>query len=819
MPSLVAERNSFLGLVPKLLICTSTVFLSIAPVSAFEQEFKPIFDTSCIACHSNQLMSPLDLKTLGYDLADARTYRQWERVYDRLIRGDMPPAPMPKLESKVLQPVLDAMKVALTDASNAMRGPQRAPLRRLTRLEYQYTIADLLDIDPDQVSDLIASLPVEADSGRFDTVAATQGISALHVSSYLDAADKALDVALQIGPRPESIKTKIEYAKSPYIKHMSDAKILGGGITLMLPDAAATFFDTVSTYIFHTGTEGVSVPAPGRYRVQVEAYPYQPVSTVTLTLFKGTAGTAASAALTDLIGVFDLADDEPRLVEVTTYLRPGDVVTPSVADVRPPSGPYVNYYLPERNVRDYRGEGIAMRSLELEGPLLDEWPPRSVARLLGGIEVDNGEIQLTKSPLEHIQDVISDFAPRAFRRPLHEGETEAFVALAKPILDSGRPFLDGLRVSLRAILTSPSFLFHTGSGDLLDDHGVASRLSYFLWRSMPDDELLEAAASDRLTEVAEIRRQIDRMLADPKAERFVADFTGQAFRLYEINTTTPDAGLYPEYDERLGQAMVAETQLFLAELIKDDLGVRNLIDADFTYLNRRLAEHYKIRDVEGQFMRKVELPADSVRGGLLTHASIHKITANGTTTSPVPRGNFVLANILGQPAPPPPPNIAGLEPDTRGTTTIREQLDAHRSNPICASCHVTIDPPGLAMESFDPIGGFRSRYRAEGEKVLFEGEYYPGPYKIGLPVDASGTTPEGVNFAGFEEYQRILVDTKLKQIARHVISQMIVLATGAEVEFADRDDVEQIVSASEANDFGLRSMIYEVATSELFKRR
>lgn len=819
MPSWVAARISIRCIVAKRLIFTSAVLLSIASISAFEQEFKPIFDSSCIACHSNQLMSPLDLKTLSYDLADARTYRQWERVYDRLSRGEMPPEPMPKLEPKVLQPALHAMKAALTDASNAMRGPQRAPLRRLTRLEYQYTIADLLDIDPDRVTDLIASVPVEADSGRFDTVAATQGISALHVSSYLDAADKTLEAALQIGPPPEVIRTKIEYVKSSYIKIMSEAEILGGGITLMLPDAAATFFDAVSTYIFHTGTEGVSIPVPGRYRVQVEAYPYQADSTVTLTLFKGTAGNAASAALTDLIGVFDLVDDEPRLVEVTTYLKPGDVVTPSVADVKPPPGPYVNYYLPELNVRDYRGEGIAMRSLELEGPLVDEWPPRSVARLLGGMEVENGEIRLTKSPLEHIQDIVSDFAPRAFRRPLHEGEAEAFVALAEPILASGRAFLDGLRVSLRAILTSPSFLFRTGSGDVLEDYGIASRLSYFLWRSMPDDELFEVAAAGRLKDPAEIRRQIDRMLADPKAERFIADFTGQAFRLYEINATTPDAGMYPEYDERLGQAMVAETQLFLSELIEDDLGVRNLVDAEFTYLNRRLAEHYEIANVEGQFMRKVELPVHSVRGGLLTHASIHKITANGTTTSPVPRGNFVLANILGQPAPPPPPNIAGLEPDTRGTTTIREQLDAHRSNPICASCHVTIDPPGLAMESFDPIGGFRTRYRAEGEKVLFEGEYYPGPYKTGLPVDASGTTPEGVAFSGFEEYQRILLDTKLKQIARHLISQMIVLSTGAEVEFADRDDLEQIVSASEANDFGLRSMIYEVSTSELFKRR
>ena len=810
---------AILNSVSQLVTGTFFVFLFSASIFAFEQEFKPIFNSSCIACHSNQLLSPLDLTSLDFDLSDARTYRQWERVYDRLSRGDMPPPPMPKLELKLLQPALDSMKRALTEASIAMRGPQRAPLRRLTRLEYLYTIADLLELDPDRVSDLIATLPIEADSGRFDTIAATQGIGALHVASYLETADKVLDAALRFGPRPQTEKTKIDYVKSTYVRYMSDAKILGGGITFMLPDAAATFFDSVSTYIFHTGTEGLVIPEPGQYRVRVEAYPYQADSTVTLTLFKGTQGAAASAALTDLIGVFDLVDDKPRTVEVSTFLRPGDVVTPSVADLAPPPGPFVNYYLPELNVRDYRGEGIAMRSIEVEGPLIDEWPPKSVSRLLHGLAIENDEIELSKPALEHIHEVINIFASRAFRRPLHDDEARAYVALAEPILASGRSFLDALRVSLRAVLTSPSFLFHDGIGGELDDFGIASRLSYFLWRSMPDDELFAEAAAGRLSALSEIKRQIDRMLIDPKADRFVNDFAGQAFRLYEINATTPDAGLYPEYDERLGQAMVAETQLFLAELIKDDLGVRNLIDADFTFLNRRLAEHYEIRGVNGQFMRRVELSADSVRGGLLTHASIHKVTANGTTTSPVPRGNFVLASVLGQPAPPPPPNIAGLEPDTRGTTTIREQLDAHRSNPMCASCHVSIDPPGLAMESFDPIGGFRTHYRAEGEKVLFEGEYYPGPFKIGLAVDASGTTPDGVTFSNFEEYQRIVLDTKLKQIARHVVSQMIVLATGAEVEFADRDDLEQIVSMSEANEYGLRSMIYAVSTSELFKRR
>ena len=196
--------------------------------------------------------------------------------------------------------------------------------------------------------------------------------------------------------------------------------------------------------------------------------------------------------------------------------------------------------------------------------------------------------------------------------------------------------------------------------------------------------------------------------------------------------------------------MAAETELFLAELIANDLSVGQLVDADFTFVNRRLAEHYGIPAIIGQHMRKVTLAQDNVRGGLLAQAAIHKLTANGTTSSPVPRGNFVLANLLGQPAPPPPPNVAGLEPDTRGTTTIREQLTAHRENPMCATCHTVIDPPGLALESFDPIGGLRTSYRASGKEIEVNGDRYPGPYTQGLPVDPSGVTPEGFTFSGFE---------------------------------------------------------------------
>ena len=796
-----------LALITGFLLCAQCA-------SAFEEAIEPLLTSTCFACHSDTTLTPLNIKEVSFDLTDAETYRTWKRIYDRLERGQMPPPPM--AESEAIRQMIDAalppMKEALVAANQALRGDNRMALRRLTRLEYAYTLRDLLHIDEEVAIELSSALPAEADTGGFDTVAARQGISALHVRSYLQTADDALEEAILVGARPPTKTFKIDYAKSPYLNRMSEAKILGGGVTKMVDDAAVMFFDSGSTYLMHSDSEGFRVKVPGRYQITADAYPYQADTPVTLMLFRGTKQ-GVTASLDDLIGSFDLLDRDGRVVEVTTYLGSGQLISPSLAEVDRPQGDYVNYFAPDQNVKTYAGEGIAMRSITIEGPLIDQWPPQSTRDLLIGIDFDeNGEVKLTKSAYEHVYDIVDRFATLAFRRPLAAQEVEAFANLARPALADERPFLDAVKVPLRAILSAPPFLYQGGDTQL-DDFGFASRLSYFLWRSMPDEELFEAARKGRLGDPRTLSAQIDRMLDDPKHQRFVKDFAGQAFRLYELKSTSPDGQLYPEYDERLGQAMEFETHMFLEELIAQNMGLGNLIDSDFTFLNRRLAEHYDVPEVAGQHMRKVTLPADSVRGGLLTQASVHKITANGTTTSPVPRGNFVLTNVLGRPSPPPPANVSGLEPDTRGTTTIREQLTAHRANPTCAGCHRTIDPPGFALESFDPIGGYRDDYRKAATV-----NFYP-TYDKGLPVDPSGVTPEGWSFGGIEEYKNILLEYELKHIARHITSQRVVFGTGADVDFADRDAVDEIVSVLSEQGYPMRTMIHEVAQSDLFRRR
>ena len=798
-----------------LLVCTMFV-VGQASADSFEAEVKPMLEASCLLCHGEGTVTPLNMQELSYDLGDAEVYRTWQHIYNRIERGQMPPMEVSDTVQSLIDNALTALKPALVDANIASRGGSRAELRRLTQLEYAYSLQDLLHLDAETATALASELPAAADTGGFNTVAKNQDISALHVRGYLRAADRALDAAIQLGPRPESERFEIEYRKSGYLYTLSTQEVFGLGVTKLLDDGVATFFDAVSTYAFYTESEGYNVPSPGRYRVTLDAYPYQADSPVILTLYSGKKQ-GIVASLDNLIGSFDLVEPEGRVVEVTTYLEPGMLVAPSLADVDLRGENPGIYYLPENFVTDYRGEGIAMKSMVIEGPLNDVWPPASTRELLTGIDFDeSGQIELSKPAMDHINEIVETFAQRAFRRPLAEGEAKLYADMAIPLLEDGRPFLEALRVPLRTVLNSPSFLYQDGASGVLDDYSLASRLSYFLWRSMPDDALLAVAEAGRLSEPAELARQVERMLDDPKSKRFVKDFVGQAYRLYEINSTSPDTGLYPEFNDLLGQAMVAESELFYEELIRENLSLTNLVRADFTFLNRRLAEHYRVPGVEGQQMRKVMLPEGSVRGGLLSQSSIHKITANGTTTSPIPRGNFVLANLLGRPAPPPPPNVGGVEPDTRGTTTIREQLAAHRDSTICAGCHKTIDPPGFALESFDPIGGFRDQYRAVGD---FSEILQYAPYQLGLPVDASGITSDGASFRGFADYQQVLLDNEMDAISYNLADQLITFSTGAQVEFSDRDAVNEILSLTKDQNYPLRTMIHEVVASDLFRTR
>ena len=499
------------------------------------------------------------------------------------------------------------------------------------------------------------------------------------------------------------------------------------------------------------------------------------------------------------------------------------------------------------------GPGVALDWFEFEGPINETWPPESHRRLFGDLAIAplpaeskaippvhqpirqtplylpayhtdlspqdrNPPLETVQSsrPLEDARRLLAEFLPRAFRRPVEADEVAPYVALVEQRLAANDCFEDALRRAYVAILTSPEFLFHPADRQS-DECARASRLSYWLWNSPPDDILLAAARDGSLASPQGLRAQIDRLLDDPRSDRFLDDFANQWLELRRIDETSPDRQLYPEYSFLLHEGMVAETRAFLRELIARDLPARALIDPDFTMLMQRLAEHYGIPGVDGVEIRRVSLPPGSHRGGLLAQAAIHKLTANGTTTSPVKRGVWIMDRLFDDPAPPPPPGIAGVDPDTRGATTIREQLAKHRSDASCAACHAKIDPPGFALECFDPIGGYRDRYRSTGK-----GDPAPKPpdglwfahYRLGPTVDASAALADGRPFGGVDDLKKLIADDP-QPLARAFTAHMIRYATGADLSYADRRTIEQILDATAPAQYGLRSLIHEIAASPL----
>ncbi len=371
-----------------------------------------------------------------------------------------------------------------------------------------------------------------------------------------------------------------------------------------------------------------------------------------------------------------------------------------------------------------------------------------------------------------------------------------------------------------AVLTSPDFLFHRADGTVKDAYTLASRLSYWLWNGPPDETLLAAAREGTLGTDEGISAQVDRLIADPRSGRFIADFADQWLELRRLAETTPDPQLYPEYRFLLHEGIAEEPRAFLRELIDHDLPARALLQPGFAMVTQRLAEHYGIAGVRGVEVRKIALPEGSLRGGLLGQAAIHKLTANGTTTSPVTRGVWVMDRLLDDPAPPPPPGVSAIDPDTRGATTVREQLDKHRADVSCAACHAKIDPAGFALESFDPVGGFRERYRSNGK-----GDDPPEKgkttwrvnYKLGPAVDASGALPDGRAFGGFAALNDLLSGDPDK-LACAFVAHLSRYATGAEVNYADRAEIARIVEGTKGKGYGLRSLIQALAQSRMFQR-
>ena len=775
---------------------------------------KSFFVQHCRACHAgNEPKGEFRLESLAKDFLDKANRERWLAVLEQLKSGAMPPKEKPRPAAREVEAVTEWISRQATAAIAAQAAENgRVVLRRLNRAEYQNTMRDLLAVDVD----LKEMLPEDTSTSGFDNSAEALHVSSFLIARYLDAADHVLDLAIANGPRPDVINRRFSIKDERTVKAT-------GSVYRHVDDGVAIFSSWVSANIQVTLWQFGSRER-GKYRFRISGYGIQTEKPVT---FHVLVGPLNAAAQQELVDYFTVPPGEPKVVEFVRLLEPQQTIR-IVADGLGVTPPVVE----KAGADKYEGPGLVVQWVDIEGPLLESWPPVSHHRLFGGLPQervsasDNSSRRevVSQRPLVDAERILHDFTRRAFRRAVTDADIKPLLARVQALLEQGNTFEQAMRVALKSVLMSPHFLFlreKKAEKDeaQLDDYSLASRLSYFLWSSMPDDELLDLADKGMLHEPGTLRNQVERMLRDRKAAAFTENFAGQWLNLRAIDATMPDHMLYPEYDDILQVSMVKEVLLFFDEVLRNDLSLTNFAASDFTMLNGRLARHYGIPGVLGELeFQKVTLPPESHRGGVLTMAAVLKVTANGTTTSPILRGAWVLDRILGTPPPKPTVDVEAVEPDIRGATTIRNQLAKHREHASCASCHVKIDPPGFALENFDVIGGWREHYRSigDGEPVVLNGRRVR--YLNGPAVDAADVLPDGRRFQGIDEFKQLLVEDK-DQLARALTAKLLSYATGAAPTAADQQEIDAIVAGIRDKNYGFRSLVHEVVQSRVFQSK
>lgn len=796
---------------------------------------KPFLEKYCIDCHGpDSQRGGLRLDTLSGDLRDQTAMSTWIKIHDKVSAGAMPPkkkSQPPKADSESL---LRTLGTSLHSASLERQQKQgRVAIRRLNAIEYENSIHELVG----STVDLKSLLPDDGIVAGFDNVSEGLDISATHLLRYEGAAEKAINSVIPTRPYfPfNAVRTgKMISEKGLNFKARKGVSWRPDGDSLIIVAKLGRYSECSID----------RVPFTARYRVQIVA---------------GATGTgdkplAAGIFTHERTGreepalreVHDIPAGKPRPIEFEIDLKEGQTLSINLFNLSIDYGKK----LP---LEDYHGPALVVESMKIEGPL-DQWPPANYLKLFADIPLkpqsvaraekagtkapaiaaDRGErewladplVPASTNPKSDAERLIRAFAPRAFRRPVSEETIQYFLKRAFHRLEKGDSFGEAMIAAYQGILCSPQFLFLTQPGDMakisasedidnprLDGYALASRLSYFLWSAPPDEELYRLAARGELSKPEAIRAQVERMLQSPKAEQFTENFTGQWLDLRKMNATIPDLKLYREFDALLQWSMPRETELFFDEVLRSNLSVLNFVQSDWTMLNQRLATQYGIPGIFSNDFRKTVLPPGSHRGGVMSQASVLKVTADGTRTSPVLRGKWVLERIIGKPPAPPPPDVPPIEPDIRGSSTIRQQLDKHRNIAACAACHVHIDPPGFALENYDVIGGWREFYRAttsaKGKQVKGT-NYFRGPN-----VEQGGELADGRKFRDIDEFKKLLLDDK-DQIARNITQKLLIYSTGADLQYADREVVEKIVANVRVKNYGLRDIVHEVIQSRVF---
>ncbi len=738
----------------------------------FQKEVNPFFKKYCAACHNNdEKMGDVVLDQFQSAQAVVTQRPMWQKILEILQAEEMPPEgePQPSDDERGKITAWIEQELAKFDCTK-MTDPGRVTIRRLNRVEYNNTIRDLMGVDFQPAADF----PSDDVGYGFDHIGDVLSMSPLLMEKYLAAAEKIVETAI--------------WAEDPYRapRKTFDAAALeqttGGGLHGPKLRVLASNGEVFAEHEF---------PAEGEYLLIGEVYAQQAGPDPALMELRLDGKTLKTIRVT-------AGKESPGVYEVRTRIPAGKhrVALAFVND----------YYQPDHEDPKLRGDrNLFVTSLSVQGPI--ETMPQELPETHKRIVFC--DLRSEDDPLKCARAILEKFITRAFRRPVTEDELKLYMKLGGQVIEEGGTLEQALQVVLKTVLVSPHFLFRIELDDHsddakpirdLNDYELASRLSYWLWSSMPDDELFAAAQRGELGKPLVLKTQISRMLADPKAGALVENFAGQWLQLRSLQEAAPDAKVFPEFDDELRVAMRKETELFFAEAIRADLSILDFLDAKFTFLNERLAKHYGIDGVSGDEFRRVEL-AETPRAGILTHASILTITSDPTRTSPVKRGKWILENILAAAPPPPPPDVEQLPEDEAAVASgsLRKRLEIHRNKPVCASCHEKMDPLGFGFENFDAIGRWRTK-------------------DAGFDIDASGTLPDGSEFGGPLELLSVLKAQK-EAFCRCLTEKMLTYALGRGLEYYDECAVDSISARMAENGYRFSTLFLEIANSDPFRKR
>lgn len=805
----------------------------------------------CVSCHgADEPQGGLDLASLPFKLSDRTVRGRWIRIHDRVEHGEMPPDP-DDLTVEQRQDLLATLATSLHDAdTDDVARSGRGSMRRLNRDEYQQNLRDVLALPTLDIRDM---LPEDRVGHLFNKTTETLDMTRVQLTAYLDAAESALLQALASGIEPPPVTRFRAVGRRLFAETSTfgnreamffakDSKAIDNKLLEESPDDEAIELALFRSahWPYYGYPQGFVAPLTGEYRVrfaaravlQMARFELNPATQSLPMTFRARKPSGADVS-GDVRATGGLIDIQPERedYETTVLLKAGETFEYSLLGLPVPLARNVNGGPPTYRYPPFPegGQpGIAFQRLEIEGPLaLSDWPPPSHRVLFDELLIRPSQNRnglsvevVSEHPQEDARRLLRRFVDQASRQPVSDDALQTFERLIHTRLEQGVPFAEAMLAGYKAFLCSGQmlYLFEPLKDD--DHYTIASRLSHFLTNTRPDPHLMDHARNRQLRNADVLRKETNRLIEGAGFDRFVHNFTDYWLNLRHVHRDEPDVRLHPEYrfDAYLVESMERETKTFFTAMVRENLPVRVLIDADFVFANDRLAQHYHLTPISGSAMRKLPLPDHSPYGGLLTQGAILKVTANGTTTSPVVRGAWIMERLIGQPPPPPPASVPAIEPDIRGATTIRELLALHTKDVSCASCHAKFDPVGFALENFDILGGWRTRYRGlqAGDQVSgIDRAGHDFAYTLSTSVDASGKLLDGRCFDDIHELKSLLAADP-RQLARNLLHQFTVYATGTPVRFADRREIEDILDRCQDNDYRTADLLHEMVHSKIF---